>query len=275
VLTDFGIAQSAGASAMTTAIGVLIGSPSYMAPERARGGRSGAPGDLWGLGATLYAAVEGHGPFDREGGALASLTAVVADELAPATHAGPLWPVINGLLRKNPDERLDAATAERLLRGISSTYVARTPRPRRSRGPVVALVGPAALAVIAVSGAAVGLTLASSSPRPRTISAAASARAPTAAPHPSTIASAPPKTSTTTHLTAHTSRARPARSSAPRLTSATARSRTRKAGNATARSGWLAIRVGTFIFRIPNPEWRFHPIRGPRSATWGRARRHA
>jgi serine/threonine protein kinase len=141
VLTDFGIAQSAGTSAMTTAMGALIGSPSYMAPERARGGRSGAPGDLWGLGATLYAAVEGHGPFDREGGALASLTAVVADELAPATHAGPLWPVINGLLRKNPDERLDAAAAERLLRGIGTTYVVRTPRLRWSRGPVVALVG--------------------------------------------------------------------------------------------------------------------------------------
>jgi hypothetical protein len=115
VLTDFGIARDAGPSAATTA-GLLIGSPSYIAPERARGGRPGPASDLWGLGASLYAAVEGHGPFDREGDALASLTAAVADELEPATHAGLLWPVISGLLRKNPDERLDAAAAERMLR---------------------------------------------------------------------------------------------------------------------------------------------------------------
>ncbi|MCW2929482.1 MAG: pknL 1, partial [Actinomycetia bacterium] len=92
VLTDFGIARAPGSAALTTA-GVLIGSPPYIAPERAMGGLSGPSGDLWGLGACLYAAVEGHGPFDRDAGALASLTAVVADNPEPATHAGPLWPV--------------------------------------------------------------------------------------------------------------------------------------------------------------------------------------
>jgi eukaryotic-like serine/threonine-protein kinase len=118
VLTDFGIAWAADSSAATIAA-VVLGSPSYIAPERARGGLSGAPGDLWGLGASLYAAVEGHPPFERVN-ALASITAVVTDELAPATHAGPLWPVLSGLLRKNPDQRLDAAEAERMLRGVSA-----------------------------------------------------------------------------------------------------------------------------------------------------------
>ena len=99
---------------------MLIGSPSYIAPERARGGQSGAPaGDLWGLGASLYAAVEGHPPFEREH-ALATLTAVVTDDPEPAMHAGPLWPVINGLLRKNPDERLGAAETDQLLRRIAA-----------------------------------------------------------------------------------------------------------------------------------------------------------
>jgi eukaryotic-like serine/threonine-protein kinase len=119
VLTDFGIARDMGLSAATTA-GLLIGSPSYIAPERARGGRPGPAADLWGLGASLYAAVEGRGPFDREGGALASLTAAVADEAEPALHAGPLlWPVISGLLRKDPNERLGAATAGRMLRRVA------------------------------------------------------------------------------------------------------------------------------------------------------------
>ena len=137
VLTDFGIAWAADSPAATTA-GVLLGSPSYIAPERARGGHSGAPGDLWGLGASLYTAVEGHPPFERAN-VLASITAVVTDELAPATHAGPLWPVLSGLLRKDPDQRLDAAETERLLRGVSAApaYVVSpaAPRPRRVARP--------------------------------------------------------------------------------------------------------------------------------------------
>ena len=148
VLTDFGIAWAADSPAVTTA-GVLLGSPSYIAPERARGGHSGAPGDLWGLGASLYTAVEGHPPFERAN-VLASITAVVTDELAPATHAGPLWPALSGLLRKDPDQRLDAAETERLLRDVSAAPAAvvtpAAPSPRRSQGPLAAaarLGGPA------------------------------------------------------------------------------------------------------------------------------------
>jgi serine/threonine protein kinase len=122
VLTDFGIARAADTSTLTTA-GILIGSPSYIAPERARGGPSGASGDLWGLGASLYAAVEGHPPFERNT-ALATLTAVVADEPEPATHAGPLWPVISGLLRKDPDERLGAEETDQALRRIAAPAAA-------------------------------------------------------------------------------------------------------------------------------------------------------
>jgi eukaryotic-like serine/threonine-protein kinase len=165
VLTDFGIAWAADSPAATT-VGVLLGSPSYIAPERARGGYSGAPGDLWGLGASLYTTVEGHPSFERAN-ALASITAVVTDELPPATHAGPLWPVLSGLLRKNPDQRLDAAETERMLRRVRTApaYVASpaTPSPRRSQGTLAAAIGSAALAVLAAGGTAVGLGLTSSS----------------------------------------------------------------------------------------------------------------
>jgi len=122
VLTDFGIAGATG-SAELTAAGILEGSPSYIAPERAGGGQCGPPGDLWGLGACLYAAVEGHGPFDRDDDALASLAATVADGLELAPRAGPLWPVISGLLRKDPAQRIDAAEAERLLRAVGPHFV--------------------------------------------------------------------------------------------------------------------------------------------------------
>jgi eukaryotic-like serine/threonine-protein kinase len=117
VLTDFGIAQLASGSPQATS-GTLVGSPPFVAPERARGGESGPPDDLWGLGALLYASVEGHDPFDQGGGGLATLTAVLTDELAPAPHAGKLWPVIGGLLRKDPRERLSPAEAEPMLLSV-------------------------------------------------------------------------------------------------------------------------------------------------------------
>ncbi len=202
VLTDFGIAQAAGTSVLTT-VGALVGSPSYIAPERARGGQSGPAADLWGLGASLYLAVEGYGPFDRHGDALAALTAAVIDEPEPAIHAGPLlWPVISGLLRKDPAERLGAADAERMLRlaadGPASLVTVGpvagvTPRSRRPPVAAASLVGTVALAVLAISVTAVGFVL-TSSPRQETAPAAAISppakvgpHLPAAATHPSTV----------------------------------------------------------------------------------------
>src|SRR5215470_13108847 len=133
VLADFGIAKAADSPALT-ASGVLLGSPSYLAPERARGARADAASDLWALGASLYAAVEGRPPFERDS-VIASLTAVVADEPEPAPHAGPLWPVIEGLLDKDPAARLDAAGAERMLRRIASAGTAEAGPPAETTVP--------------------------------------------------------------------------------------------------------------------------------------------
>jgi hypothetical protein len=270
VLTDFGIARAAGTATLTN-IGVLIGSPSYMAPERARGGPSGPPSDLWGLGASLYAAVEGHGPFDRDGGALASLTAVVADEPEPAAHAGPLlWPVISGLLRKDPGQRLDAAQAELMLRRVGTVPAApvgaAAARPRRSRGPAaVALTGSAALAVIVASSAVAAFAL-TGSPRPETASAAAlvpsaapSARLPAASTHRSP-ASAHPRATAGTHVTARTSPTVNRRSSSARSTPATRSSRT---GNGADQRGRLVVRIGGFTLSLPYAEWESYLFRWP------------
>lgn len=117
VLADFGIARAQD-SPEVTATGVLLGSPCYIAPERARGERGGPEADLWSLGATLYAVVEGHPPYDR-GNALATLTAIATQSPDPPRRCGPLWPVIRGLLRKDPALRLDAATAADMLRQVA------------------------------------------------------------------------------------------------------------------------------------------------------------
>jgi eukaryotic-like serine/threonine-protein kinase len=222
VLADFGIAKAADSPALT-ASGVLLGSPSYLAPERARGGRAGVASDLWALGASLYTAVEGRPPFERDS-MIASLTAVVADEPEPAPRAGPLWPVIEGLLRKDPAARLDAAGAERMLRQIAPAEAAvpaaadppaevappaeAPPAPpaeaaapaaqgarragfRGRKAPVVALAAIAVIALIA-TGIAMVLVLGRHPGHPAARSAAPAASRP--APSSTTPSSAPPST---------------------------------------------------------------------------------
>jgi serine/threonine protein kinase len=136
VLADFGIARALDGQA-TTASGVLVGSPSYIAPERARGERGGPESDFWSLGATLYAAVEGRPPYDRDG-PLPTLTAVVTQDPDPPRLAGALWPVISGLLRRDQRQRLTPDAAEAML-----ARIARAQDPPAT-APLPAVTGPAA-----------------------------------------------------------------------------------------------------------------------------------
>ncbi|KAB1988693.1 serine/threonine-protein kinase [Streptomyces triticiradicis] len=124
VLTDFGIAQVAGATTLTET-GSFVGSPEYTAPERMAGARTGPESDLWSLGALLCTVLSGASPFRRDslGGIL---HAVVVDEIRPPAQAAPLLPVVRGLLERDPERRLDAAEAERMLRAFRDT--GRTPR---------------------------------------------------------------------------------------------------------------------------------------------------
>ncbi|WP_329412804.1 protein kinase [Streptomyces sp. NBC_00704] len=171
VLTDFGIAQIAGATTLTET-GSFVGSPEYTAPERMSGSGTGAESDLWSLGALLCTALSGESPFRRDslGGIL---HAVVFAEIRTPPQAAPLLPVVRGLLERDPERRLGAAEAERLLRAfldtgrtpppVSSGYTptqADLPRPdapereRSTRGVLVAALLAAAMAGAGVSAAA-------------------------------------------------------------------------------------------------------------------------
>ncbi|KPI16490.1 serine/threonine protein kinase, partial [Actinobacteria bacterium OK074] len=116
VLTDFGIAQVEGDPSITST-GMLVGAPSYISPERARGHKPGPAADLWSLGGLLYAAVEGVPPYDK-GSAIATLTAVMTEPLGEPKNAGPLKTVIYGLLTKDPEQRLDDAGTRVLLNEV-------------------------------------------------------------------------------------------------------------------------------------------------------------
>lgn len=132
VLLDFGIARFEGSSELTRP-GELVGSPDYLAPERAQGGRPGPASDLWALGATLYAAVEGDSPFRRDT-PLTTLAAVVGEPLPEPRRAGALGPVLTALMAKDPADRPSAEEALRLLQqvGAGHTIGMRTlPAPQR------------------------------------------------------------------------------------------------------------------------------------------------
>ncbi|MFD0416781.1 serine/threonine-protein kinase [Streptomyces sp. NPDC127108] len=114
VLSDFGIAQVAGQTRLTQT-GAFVGSPEYTAPERMSGERSGPASDLWSLGVLLCAAVAGESPFHRDSVA-GVLHAVVLDEITLPDALGPLLPVAQGLLERDPAQRLTTTTAEQALR---------------------------------------------------------------------------------------------------------------------------------------------------------------
>jgi serine/threonine protein kinase len=117
VLTDFGIATFADDPKLTQT-GMVMGSPGFTAPERIRGEDASPASDLWSLGATLFAAVEGHGPFERRGGAITTMSAIINEEAPEAPTAGALGPVIAALLRREPADRPDASAAARMIAGV-------------------------------------------------------------------------------------------------------------------------------------------------------------
>ncbi|AGL20278.1 serine/threonine-protein kinase [Actinoplanes sp. N902-109] len=117
VLTDFGLATFVDDGSVTGP-GLVVGSPHYVSPERAKDGASTVEADLWSFGATLFATVEGRSPFAREN-AMATLMALATEEPDPPRRAGPLTPVLTGLLRREPTERLTAREVEQQLRAVT------------------------------------------------------------------------------------------------------------------------------------------------------------
>ncbi|MDQ2737672.1 MAG: serine/threonine protein kinase, partial [Actinomycetota bacterium] len=146
-LTDFGIARSAGEQTIT-ATGLLLGSPAYISPEVAAGRPANAQSDAWGLGALLFACVQGVPPFDR-GTPMATLTAVVQDAVPAHPNSGRLGGVIRGLLVKDPATRMSVGTAHQVLlrtaadSGRLMTHAWKPPTRPATAGGLVAAAHPA------------------------------------------------------------------------------------------------------------------------------------
>ena len=134
VLTDFGIAQFEGDPRLTQT-GMVMGSPGFTAPERIRGGDATPASDLWSLGATLFAAVEGRGPYEQRGGAITTMSAIINEDAPVAAHAGRLAPVIEALLRRDPSSRPTAPAAARMFAYVLPLLSAAEPEPPAAGPP--------------------------------------------------------------------------------------------------------------------------------------------
>jgi hypothetical protein len=157
VLTDFGVARLPTESKLTTP-GMVLGSPHFISPERAVGGAFGPPSDLFSLGVTLYTAVEGGPPFDR-GDPFETMRAVVEEAPRPARLAGPLKPVLMGLLDKEPSRRWSVDQARAVLRELLTGTLgpARNAHLRHDTDPVAVIRPPAGPApAIRPAGSQVG-----------------------------------------------------------------------------------------------------------------------
>nr|WP_281374275.1 serine/threonine-protein kinase [Micromonospora jinlongensis] len=197
MLTDFGLATFDGGDSAMTRPGLVLGSPQYVAPERAAEGVSTVAADLWSLGATLHAAVEGRSPYARST-AMATLSALAAGPPDPAPHAGQLAPVLAGLLRRDPRDRLDHDAARRLLTAAATgrteptaegstgsgdralnapadTPPASTPPARRRTVRRAALI---AVALVVAAAAGVGTAMAVTGDGPRDTAGRPTARPP-------------------------------------------------------------------------------------------------
>ncbi|GID63556.1 hypothetical protein Acy02nite_14370 [Actinoplanes cyaneus] len=150
VLIDFGPAVTAAGVAALTDARVVLGSPKYIAPERLFDRVSSADSDMWSLGATLYHAVEGRPPYARNS-TPATLRALAAGPPDAPRRAGPLTPVLAGLLRLHPAARISPAETAELLHRVVTPPRSRIRRRVPALAAAVTLLG-----ALAIGGSAQG-----------------------------------------------------------------------------------------------------------------------
>jgi serine/threonine protein kinase len=103
-VTDFGISHALG-DATLTSTGIVTGTPAFLAPEVARGAGSGFASDVFSLGSTLYAALEGTPPFGTSENPMAVLHRAASGQIDPPRRSGPLTDLLLRMLAPDPAAR--------------------------------------------------------------------------------------------------------------------------------------------------------------------------
>jgi eukaryotic-like serine/threonine-protein kinase len=118
-LTDFGVSHAVGDVTLTS-VGMVTGTPAYLAPEVARGARSGTAADVFSLGATLYAALEGSPPFGTSENPMALLHRVASGQTIPPRRSGALAPLLVRMLAADPADRPPMIDISRTLAALQA-----------------------------------------------------------------------------------------------------------------------------------------------------------
>ena len=118
-LTDFGISRADGDTTVTGS-GILLGTLAYIAPEVGQGQPADARSDVYSLGATLYAAMEGAPPSGTDDNAIALLYRIVHEDIKPLRHVGPLTPILMWMLDREPDQRPTMPQVQRALEALET-----------------------------------------------------------------------------------------------------------------------------------------------------------
>ncbi|HSO65356.1 MAG TPA: serine/threonine-protein kinase, partial [Ornithinibacter sp.] len=140
-ISDFGIARSL-ADDQLTQTGLMVGTPGYFAPELARGADASPASDVWALGATLFAAVEGHGPYPSQGNALAVLAGIASEPAPLPQRAGPLRQPIRRMMDTDLAARWTMADCAQALHQVVSRHGADTPATTQEQTAVFAAPTP-------------------------------------------------------------------------------------------------------------------------------------
>ncbi|WP_411720239.1 serine/threonine-protein kinase [Mycetocola sp.] len=135
LISDFGISHALG-DATITATGMMHGTPAYLAPEVARGLPTSFASDVFSLGSTLYAMLEGEPPFGSDKNAIALLHKVARGEYLRPEHAGPLTPLLQEMLLANPKRRPTMAS---IVQSLSALHDETRFRAASAAVPVVPL----------------------------------------------------------------------------------------------------------------------------------------
>ncbi|MBY8860492.1 serine/threonine protein kinase [Nocardia sp. CA2R105] len=154
-ITDFGISRAVG-DVTVTSTGFLAGTPAYLAPEVARGENPESPSDVFALGSTLYAAVEGQPPFGEGDNPLAVLHSVVRAEVPAPQRAGTLAPVLMRLLAAEPGDRPTMTEAQKELEAVAEGRAPVLPPSATKILPKSSAVDGAAATTVMAGGAAAG-----------------------------------------------------------------------------------------------------------------------
>ncbi|HEU5485603.1 MAG TPA: serine/threonine-protein kinase [Microlunatus sp.] len=184
-ICDFGISRALGDTTLTVT-GMITGTPAYLAPEAARGEESTSASDVYSLGATLYAAVEGQPASGTEGNAIAVLYRVVAGEMRPPQRAGPLGPLLTAMMSVRPGDRPSMTEVEKQLSALAAGGIG-APQP-----PLSDRTQPSSVATVRFLSTSTPVA-ATSSPGPSSVSAPAPAPERTHATLPPTPPQAAPR----------------------------------------------------------------------------------